>query len=255
MTNYKVLKKSGKFLGINRLRKITEFNRHYFRGLAKGINEHHLFLSGGGIAFSLMLSIIPFMLLLISILVNFVNFDVLTFQINKLIDTLLPYQNAAEYVKHFLRSRTTEVLKYNTISTYIGGFALFFTSTWLFSSLTTVLNEIFDVKDDKGLIVALLRDFGLVILFIVLILFTTVALPILNFILSLSDKIEVLSKYKLSDFNDFMFWALSIFVIFTIFYLLYYLIPHEKLGKKIPAVGAFWATLLWEGARVIFGYY
>jgi uncharacterized BrkB/YihY/UPF0761 family membrane protein len=58
--------------------------------LAKGINEHHLFLSGGGIAFSLMLSIIPFLLLLISILVNFVDFSVLSFQINKLIDTLIP---------------------------------------------------------------------------------------------------------------------------------------------------------------------
>jgi len=255
MSSFKILKKSGSILGVNRLRKITEFNKHYLRGLAKGINEHHLFLSGGGIAFSLMLSIIPFLLLLISILVNFVDFSVLSFQINKLIDTLIPYPDAANYVKHFLKSRTTEVLEYNTLSTYIGGFALFFTSTWLFSSLTTVLNEIFDVKDDKSLLVALLRDFGLVILFIVLILLSTVALPFLNFVISLSDKIEVLSKFKLSDFNDVLFWAISMFVIFTIFYLSYYLIPHEKLGKKVPAVGALWATVLWESARVIFGYY
>ena len=39
------------------------------------------------------------------------------------------------------------------------------------------------------------------------------------------------------------------------FFLLYYLIPYEQLGKKVAMVSAFWATLLWEVARNIFKYY
>ena len=44
-------------------------------------------------------------------------------------------------------------------------------------------------------------------------------------------------------------------VIFLLFLVFYYLIPYEKLGKKVPLAGAFWATVLWEVARSIFGYY
>ena len=33
------------------------------------------------------------------------------------------------------------------------------------------------------------------------------------------------------------------------------MIPYEKLGKRVPVVAAFWATLLWEIAKRIFGYY
>ena len=39
------------------------------------------------------------------------------------------------------------------------------------------------------------------------------------------------------------------------FYLVYALIPYEKLGGIVPAVGAFWATLFWEISRNIFAYY
>jgi len=40
-----------------------------------------------------------------------------------------------------------------------------------------------------------------------------------------------------------------------LFFILYYLIPYELIGKSAAAVCAFWATLLWELARGIFGYY
>ena len=39
------------------------------------------------------------------------------------------------------------------------------------------------------------------------------------------------------------------------FFILYNLIPNKRLGFKTPAVGAFWATLLWVIAKEIFGYY
>ena len=35
----------------------------------------------------------------------------------------------------------------------------------------------------------------------------------------------------------------------------YSFIPYEKLGKKIPAISAAWATFLWEIMRYVFGYY
>jgi len=255
MSKYYIIKKLGEYVSVKKIRAFFAFWEHYIVGLWKGIDDHHLFLFGAGIAFSMILSIIPFLVLSFSILVHFTNLSSVSFQINKMIDTAIPYQQAANYVKNFLHSRMTEVLQYKTISAYVGSFALFFTSTWLFSSIRTVLNKIFGVTKEKTVWIALLRDFGMVLLLIFFILLSTFAMPILNFIINLSSKIEKLSFLQVSELNSIIITIVSMLLIFSIFYVFYFLIPYEKLGKKVPIVGAFWATILWELARVLFGYY
>ncbi len=255
MSKYHLIKKIGEYVSIKRIRLFFAFWEHYVVGLWRGIDDHHLFLFGAGIAFSMILSIIPFLVFSFSILIHFTNLASVSFQINKMIDTAIPYPQAANYVKNFLHSRMTEVIQYRTISAFIGGFAVFFTSTWLFSSIRTVLNKIFGVTRKKGVWIALLRDFGMVLLLIFFILLSTFAIPIMNFILSLSSKIEKLNFLQLSELNDILIIIISMLLIFFIFYVFYSLIPYEKLGKWVPAVGAFWATILWELARVLFGYY
>ena len=255
MSKYHIFKKLGEYVSLKRMRAFFAFWEHYVVGLWKGIDDHHLFLFGAGIAFSMILSIIPFLVLSFSILIHFTNLSSVSFQINKIIDTAIPYPQAADYVKNFLHSRMTEVIQYKTISGYIGAFALFFTSTWLFSSIRTVLNKIFGVTRKKTVWIALLRDFGMVLLLIFFILLSTFAIPIMNFIMTISSMIEKLSFLRLSELNDVLIIIASMLLIFSIFYIFYSLIPYEKLGKWVPAVGAFWATVLWEIARILFGYY
>lgn len=255
MSKYHIFKSLGEYISVKKIRAFFAFWEHYIQGLWKGIDEHHLFLFGAGIAFSMILSIIPFLVLSFSILIHFTNLGSVSFQVNRIIDTALPYPQAADYVKNFLHTRLTEVIQYKTISAYIGGFALFFTSTWLFSSIRTVLNKIFGVTKEKTVWIALLRDFGMVLLLIFFILVSTFAMPIMNFIMNLSSKIEKLNFLQLSELNDVVIIVISMLLIFSIFYIFYTLIPYEKLGRKVPLVGAFWATLLWEFARILFGYY
>jgi membrane protein len=61
--------------------------------------------------------------------------------------------------------------------------------------------------------------------------------------------------FRFSDLLEILLSFGSIVVIFWLFFGFYYLIPYEKLGKRVPLVSAFWATLLWELARFLFGYY
>jgi membrane protein len=39
------------------------------------------------------------------------------------------------------------------------------------------------------------------------------------------------------------------------FFGFYSFIPYAKIGRKIPAVSALWATIFWEIAKYLFGYY
>lgn len=255
MLRYKIFKKIGNYVSLDLVRKFLDFTRHYFLGLFHRIDKHHIFLAGAGIAFSLILSIIPFLLILFSVFANLLDSANFTQQVNTLIETVIPYPEYAQYVEKFLLSRITEVIQYRTMSGYIGAFALFFTSTWLFSSIRTSLNNIFGVSIEKHALVGLLRDFGMVILLILFILLMTIGFPFVQFLQQAAEQFEFLQNFRTSELFDTLFAIGSTILIFILFYLFYYLIPYEKLGRLVPAIGALWATILWEIARGVFGYY
>jgi membrane protein len=255
MLKIKFFRWASNYLSLSTLKKILKFLDHYFLGIFRRLDDHHVFLGAAAIAFSLFLSMIPFVLIMFAILGGIIDPVNVEDQVNKLIDTVIPYPQFAAYTKQFILSRIPEVIEFKNLAGYFGAFGLLFTSTWLFSTMRTVLNNTFGVTENKSAWIGLLRDFGMVILLIVFILLATFILPIANIILSAADNVEILKMFQISNLLDLLFSVISYIIIFLMFYIFYSLIPYEKLGKKIPLVGAFWATLLWEIARSIFGYY
>ena len=255
MSKYKFLRWLRRFIEFSTFKNIIGFFKHYFGGMFKRLDAHHVFLSGGGIAYSLLLSMIPILLLVISFFGNVVDVSSIEQQVNTIIDALIPHKASAAYMKNFIISRVPEVVQFKTTAGYFGVLGLFFTASWLFSSLRTVLNRVFGVSEHKSAWIGLLRDFGMVLLLILFILLSTLILPVINILVDSADKMEVLRIFRLSDLLETLLSFVSIVIIFWLFFGFYYLIPYEKLGKRVPLVSAFWATLLWEIARVLFVYY
>ena len=214
-----------------------------------------MYLAAGGIAYSILLSAIPFVLLVFSILGNLINPETVEIQLKTLIDTMIPYPQYSDYTMKFIMTRITEVIQYKTVTAYLGAFGLLFTSTWLFSSMRTTLNGIFGVSDHKNAFIALLRDFGMVLLLVVLLAFSTFILPVLNVLTTAAEYSAIFKAFELSEIIDIAFSIGSVVILYILFFLFYYLIPYENLGRRVPAVAAFWATLLWELAKSGFGYY
>lgn len=255
MSKFKFFRFIGKYISLSTFRKVLEFFRFYVGGLLHRLDEHHVFLSGGGIAFSLLLSVIPFVLIIFAVLGNIIDVSTIEVQVNTLIDTMIPYAEAAAYTKRFILSRIPEVIEYKTLAGYLGAFGLFFTSTWLFSSMRTILNQIFGVSKEKNAFIGLLRDFGMVLLLLVFVSLLTFILPTVNIIVNAADRIQLLEPFRISQLSDWLFSTVSIILIYLLFLLSYYFIPYERLGKRVPAVAALWATILWEVMRNLFGYY
>lgn len=255
MSKFSFFRMVGKYFSFEQYRKILAFLNHYIIGLLKRIDEHHIFLSGGGIAFSLILSTIPILLLVFALLGNII--DPLTIEDNlaQLINTVIPYPEYAEFTKSAIMKRMPGVFQYSAVAFYLGLVGLFFTSTWLFSSMRTILNRIFGSTENKGIIIGLVRDFGMVILIISLVLLSTFILPTINIFIKATDSIELLQNFRVDSVIKTLFSFTSILVVLLLFFLFYSLIPYAKLNKKVTFVGAFWATILWELARIFFGYY
>ena len=235
--------------------KVKDFVRYYIGGLYKRVDEHHIFLFGGGLAFSLFLCIIPFILIIFSILGNILEAESVENQINTFINTIIPYKEYANYAEKIISHRIAEFIKYKTIAGLVGGFGLFFAASGLFSSMRTILNRIFRTVEDKNVVVGKLRDFGMVLFVIVSILLSTIIIPAIDIIKNVVDKWAIINFFQLSSFQHTFITIISLVIIFITFYIFYSFIPYAKLGRKIPALSALWATIFWEIARRIFGYY
>jgi membrane protein len=235
--------------------RILKFMKHYVLGLFKRIDENNLFLAAAGISYFLFLSIIPFILLVFSILGNIFEANTLIHQIDRIIDTTIPYPRYSDYVKTIISTNLPEVIEYKTIAGYIGVIGLIFTSTWIFSSLRTILNQIFHSKIQKSAFIGLSRDVGMVILMFLFITVFTIVIPAFAILIDGAGTSGLLSYFHLTSLWDTIVRLVSIIAMFGMFFLLIYLIPYERLEKRVALLSASWATLLWEIARSIFGYY
>jgi membrane protein len=224
-------------------------------GIYDRSDRHHVFLFGGGLAFSLFTCIIPFLLIIFSLLGMILAASSVENQIHTFINTIIPYKAYADYAEKIIFSRIAEVVEYKSIAGYIGGFGLLFAASGLFSSMRTILNNIFGGSDTVHPVIGKLRDFIMVIMVILFLLLSMIILPAIDVIKNITYRFEVFNYLVLSSFEHAAISLVSYFTIFFLFYIFYTFIPYAKLGRKVPMISAFWAATLWEIAKRLFGYY
>lgn len=234
---------------------IKGFLSHYFIGIYDRADNHHIFLFGGGLAFSLFTCIIPFILIIISILGMVLEASSVENQINTFISTIIPYKSYADYAKKIIFSRIQEVIEYKSLAGYIGGLGLLFAASGLFSSMRTILNKIFGGSESVHVVIGKLRDFVMIIIVIIFLLLSIIILPAIDIIKNITYRFAIFNYVQFSSFEHIAISLISYLTVFLLFYVFYSFIPYAKLGRKVPAVSAFWAATLWEVAKRLFGYY
>lgn len=235
--------------------RIFKFWKYYLSGLLKRFDEHHIFLSGAGVAFSLLLSFIPFILVVFSLFSSLIRQDIIELFINRWVDAIIPYSEYSEFVKRALLNRMPDVIAYRTWAGWFGIIGFIFSASTLFSGMRTILNRIYGGVHGRSAIFGLMRDMWMVVILLFFVLLSTFALPMYDVITQSADNLTVLQYYNIIGIYGFFAKLLSICIVFIMFYLVYKMIPYERMGHIVPAVGAFWATLFWEISRNIFSYY
>ncbi len=236
-------------------RRIKEFIKYYFGGLIARVDEHHVFLLSGGLAFSLFVCIIPFILIIFWILGNFLSSGDVQIQLNGFIDTIIPYQNYADFIKSIITKRITEVVKFKNVAGYVGIIGLFFAASGLSSSIRTILNKVFCPNTDINIVIGKLRDFALVLIAVLIMLIATLIFPFFEILRSAPKDIAFLQFFQLGIFQKLIAAFISFSIIFILYSTMYRFIPIRKLNRKSIIIGAFWSTVMWEAAKQVFGYY
>jgi membrane protein len=235
--------------------RFVKFFKHYFGGLYDRLDRHHVFLLSGGLAFSLFVCIVPLTLIIFWILGRILDSAEVEVQIVHLIDTVIPYDTYAQFVKDIIFKRVHEVIRYRNLAGFVGIVGLFFAASGFASSLRTVLNKVFGTDIDVNIFLGKLRDFLVIILVVLSFLVMIFALPLLDFFRTLAESTEYLQVFNQPIFQRAFTSLFSLFIMYLIFSITYKFMPIIKIRKRSVLIGALWASILWVTAKIIFGLY
>ncbi len=229
--------------------------KYYLIGLYQRLGKHHVFLNGGGLAFSLFICIMPFLLILFSLLGSLLANESIREQVSALIDTIIPYSEYAVRIKMIIFHRIEEIKDYRQVAGYVGLIGLLLASSGFFSSLRTILNNIFKTEGGPHPLIAKLRDVGMVFIGLFLFMLATLLFPFIGHILKFIENFLNVSIVQITFLHESILFISSPIIVFILFYLFYKMIPTQKVPSKMVALSALWAAVFWKAAEMLFGFF
>ena len=220
--------------------------------------EDNVLFLAGGIAFNILLAAVPFVLLLVWGLATLLNAssaeanDVVV----RYLDRLLPsHVESPDAGTHKLIG---DILKTHQSLGIWSAIGFIWFSTRLFGSLRTVLASVFDIESERGIIQGKVFDIKITVLSTVLI----TAYTVLSTYVLLATKSSVQVLEDLGIRRDVMgqarAWGAHLVascLLAVMFFSLYKFLPVRRVRTKAAWVAAIFTTLLFEAAKLVFGFY
>lgn len=214
--------------------------------------QDDIFFLAGGIAFNVLVAFVPFLLLLVAIF---------GFVLQALVDD--PQQAAVEYVLSILPAsrgivtltrNLTEDIVTNRTSAGIFGLLLFiFFSTRLIGSLRSVLRDIFDLRDARGIIGGKIFDVKMVVVAGVLFVINTGITIFLEAIQTYG--VQWTGLRPTAPVQALYAQLVAFGFIFLMFLLIYRYLPARRIPWRVALVAASFTGIVWELLKGSFAWY
>lgn len=219
---------------------------YYSKKLYEKFEKDHIWVLSSGIAFNILISIIPFFLIALTVLGIYIDSSDILNKISVYLTNILPLQDV---YKEKIIKQIFELAKELTNNTFLTGtigiLALMWTMSGLFSTMRDVLNKIFVFDGYINYFAGKLRDFILVLVTLFLFLIS-IALT------SIFQIFEILSKDFFGEIIPTVYTSLAISILaslittYTMFLVMYKYIPQFKLPTKVIQLTTLLSTILFE---------
>ncbi|MGH2574519.1 MAG: YihY/virulence factor BrkB family protein [Ignavibacteria bacterium] len=237
------------------LRNINEGIKYYLKGLYSKFDEDHIWIMSSGIAFDLLICLIPFNLILFSIFGLYLRSENTIDKIDTYLDNILliPFEIKTN-IKQTILSKIGEISSYATLTVIIGITGLLWTASGLFSTIRSVLNKIYKINIEVFFIWGRLRDIGMVFL-ITILFFVSFSMTSIFSIIQAIDERYLFNFLKISSIINFVPIILGLLFSFLMFYLIFKILPHGKISNKVAIISSVSSSILWEILKFIFTFY
>ncbi|MEP7000901.1 MAG: YihY/virulence factor BrkB family protein [bacterium] len=232
--------------------------RDYARRVWDNSGEDNVLFLAGGIAFNILLAVVPFVLLLVWFLTYLLNQsssganDIVMHYLDRLVPA---HQEAADSPYHKLLGDILNAHAQLPIWSSIG-FVWF--STRLFGSLRTVLASVFDIENERSIIAGKIFDIEMTILSTVLITANTLITTYV--LLATNNSVQVLEdlgirKDVMGQAKAWGSYIVAFVLLATMFFTLYKYLPVRRVRTKTAWVAAVFTTVMFEIAKFVFALY
>lgn len=220
--------------------------------------KHHIFLIAAGIAFNIMIYLIPMFLIAIFVAYSIWDVDDISGIIQKFASDFLPPNDTTGTLLKETLEEVRKIYEKSSIFGWVGIVSLLWISSAMLSSIRAGLNAIFHSSSTKIFIIDRLRDilFSIILsalIFMSSLLFTTYATPLLSIIEGFvrENSPELVSAL----FSKTVIIAISLISSFILFFLLYRMVPNRKQPLGVTFPSALICVTLIETSRNVFAWY
>ena len=229
--------------------------RDYARRVWDNSGEDNVFFLAGGLAFNILLAAVPFFLLVVTGLTFLLDSDAASSSalITSMLEALLPPQ--ADAVRTAILQILNDVLGARTSLAIYSAIGFVWFSTRLFGSLRSVLAEVFDIENERGIVAGKIFDIQITIIASVLI----VLYAAVSFYLAIYTRsgVRLLGELgiRAEAITTLQYWAgqlVAFVVIMLMFFALYKYLPLRRVRARTAIVASFFTTVMFELARHLF---
>jgi len=149
-------------------------------------NEDNGFFLSSGIAFNILINLIPFILLLLALVGTYLYND------QEVLNHIRAYfRDVAPTLDPKVMKTLMDVIQNRQIVGILGLVGLLWISTWVFSSLRIALNIVFRAEKSQGMLRGIVVDLLMILLVGILLLVSMILSPVVIFLQSYQGRIPV----------------------------------------------------------------
>lgn len=221
--------------------------------LSDRIDEHHLYMIASGIAFNIILYLLPLFLVAIYVVNLIFNVDNVALSLESLLGEFLPPTEASQQMLARIISEVRLIMTHSSVFGIIGIIALLWIASLLISSLRIGLNAIFSLPSKHIFIIYRMKDILLTLIFTVLIILYSYAVPLVSFLQ------ELIVNFFPEGLDFFVSKTLLFFITlgtsFMMFYFIYGFVPNQRQPRFVRVMSTLICATAIELGRHLFAWY
>jgi membrane protein len=220
--------------------------RLLWQALRKFNDDEGFFLSSG-IAFNILISLIPFIMLLLALVGTYLYSD------QEVFNHIRAYsRDVAPSLDPKVMKILMDVIQNRQIVGILGFIALLWISTWVFSSLRVAFTNVFRTEKSRGMLRGMVVDLLMIFLVGILLVVSMILSPVITFLQSYQGQIPVAMGPTIQWTLKYL---LPFFLTYCMSFLIYKIVPYKRVHIKTALQAALFTSLLWELAKHLFAWY
>jgi membrane protein len=218
-------------------------------------DSDHVFMLAAGIAFNIIISLVPTVLILLFVLGSVLDSETVVQQLNRSATAYIVSPGYRNDIIETLRQQIDALVKNRGITAVVGFIGLLWSSSALATSIRVGVNKILRCREVRSYFIYKAIDLSSVALIGLLVFVSVLIGPVLLVLRKTSNRIGEFLNLHLYGIEGLITEGVNLATTLLLFWIIFRFIPYQKLERHIIWIGTLVSTALWAIARYVFSFY